>query len=78
MFAYEQEVRILHLVEQGAPDIPVGFGVPWEPEQHVKSIFVHPEADQSFMDTVTTTVETYAPALKHKVVWSAMNEKPPF
>ncbi len=78
MFAYEQEVRILHLVDDDAPTFPVGFGLPWDCEQHVETICVHPEADQSFMDTVIATVATYAPSLKDKVVWSAMNALPPF
>lgn len=78
MFAYEHEVRIVHLVDDDAPTFPVGFGLPWDCEQHVETICVHPEADQSFMDTVITTVATYAPSLKDKVVWSAMNERPPF
>jgi hypothetical protein len=38
---------------------------------------VHPEADNSFMDTVATTVTHYAPALKERVGWSAMKERPP-
>ena len=78
MFAYEQEVRILHLIDDDAPTVPVGFALPWDCEQHVDTICVHPEADQSFMDTVIAAVATYAPSLKDKVVWSAMNARPPF
>ena len=79
MFAYEQEVRIIHLIDEDGPaPPPVGFGLPWDCEKHVESICVHPEADQSFMDTVTASVETYAPLLKDRVVWSAMNAQPPF
>ncbi len=78
MFAYEHEVRILHLVDDDAPTFPVGFGLPWDCEQHVETICVHPEADQSFMDTIIATVATHAPSLKDKVVWSAMNARPPF
>jgi len=78
MFAYEHEVRILHVCDDDAPTFPAGFGQPWNPEQYVESIWVHPEADQAFMDTVTATVATYAPTLNEKVAWSAMNAKPPF
>ena len=78
MFAYEHEVRILHLMDNDAPTYPVGFGLPWDCEQHVETIYVHPEADHSFMDAVTATVQTYAVALKDIVAWSAMNARPLF
>ncbi|MEQ1775543.1 MAG: hypothetical protein ABL891_17340 [Burkholderiales bacterium] len=78
MFAYEHEVRVLHLADSDAPSYPIGFGLPWDCEQHVEHIYVHPEADQSFMETVIATVAVHAPSLKDRVVWSAMNEQRPF
>jgi hypothetical protein len=79
MFAYEHEVRIIHSIDDDcAEPVPVDFGLPWDPEQHVESIHIHPEADQSFMDTVIGTVGSYAPSLKDKVKPSAMSEAPAF
>lgn len=79
MFAYEHEVRIIRFINEGHPEpATVGYGLPWELDKYVESICVHPEADHSFMDTVTATVECYAPMLKDKVAWSAMNARPPF
>jgi hypothetical protein len=79
MFAYEQEVRIIRLIdeEHQMPET-VGCGVAWDFDNCVESIRVHPEADPSFMDTVIATVECYSPTLKDRVAWSAMNARPPF
>jgi hypothetical protein len=75
MFEYEQEFRIVHTV-QGAGET-VGHQLDWDPEDHLVSIRVHPEADDSFMQTVTTAVADYAASLKEAVVWSDMRARPP-
>lgn len=75
MFSYEHEVRVIAKPHQPWPDR--GYGVPWDPELIVESIYVHPDADQPFMDGVSRKVEQYAPALKHRVYWSAMRTPPP-
>jgi hypothetical protein len=75
MFAYEHEVRIV--LFYGQSELP-GHRLNWDPEKNLESIRVHPDADGSFMETVTAAVEHYAPALKDRVVWSAMNAPPPF
>lgn len=80
MFAYEQEIRVvLDAVAEPVPEGEVlGHPIEWNPELILQSVFVHPEADFSFMETVTAAVAHYAPALKDSVVWSAMREPPPF
>ncbi len=78
MFEYEHEVRIINFADADAPSFPPGFELPWDCEQHAEPLLVHPEANQSFMETVKAPVATYAPALKEKVRWSDMNAKPPF
>lgn len=82
MFAYEQEVRIVLFTDGKDAEDPekeaLGHGVEWDPEKNVQLIRVHPEADYSFMETVTATVEHYAPALRGRVEWSAMSALPPF
>lgn len=78
MFAYEHEVRILNIADDDAPTFPPGFGLPWDCEQNVETIWVHPEGGKSFMETVTATVATYAPSLKDRVRWSALSEQRPF
>jgi hypothetical protein len=79
MFAYEQEVRV---VWDATDEVPkqelLGYPLDWNPETIVESIRVHPDADLSFMETVTATVGHYAPALKNSIVWSAMRDRPPF
>ena len=52
--------------------------VEWDPEKALENIWVHPDADYSFMETVVGVVEHYVPALKANVWWSAMQARPPF
>ena len=78
MFAYEQEIRVVFFVDADDDKETIGQGVAWDPEKIVESIRVHPEADDSFIETATAVVEHYAPALKGRVARSVMNEPPPF
>jgi hypothetical protein len=84
MISYEKEFRVVRAPDLQGPNPTIqetdaaGYSVEWDPEQHLESISVHPEADRSFMDTVISTVTQYAPALRDRVVWSAMSESPPF
>lgn len=78
MFAYENEVRIVHYIEDSLEPKPTGYALDWDIDHCVESIRFHPEADHSFMDVVTAAVESYAPTLKDKVIWSDMNAQPPF
>jgi len=78
MFAYENEVRVVFHSETPNTEEAVGHTIEWDPGKNLESIRVHPEADPSFMETVTAVVEQDAPSLKGAVVWSAMNESPPF
>lgn len=79
MFEYEQEVRSYFFVDSEPLDSTVlGRGIKWDFDIYLEAIYVHPVADRSFLDTVATTVETYAPSLKDKVIWSAMTVQPPF
>ncbi len=81
MFAYENEVRIVYTADgHSAPRLPTGsFGyqLPWDVEKLAARLLVHPEADQSFIDTVTATVAQLAPALVPRIAWSDMREPPP-
>ena len=82
MFAYEQEVRVVLSTDGKGEADPeqetLGHTLEWDPEKSLESIRVHPEADYSFMETVTAAVEVWAPALKDRVDWSAMSARPPF
>jgi hypothetical protein len=79
MFAYEQEVRVIDCKEgEHSEQEILGYGLQWEPEKNVQSIRVHPEADDSFIETVVAVVEQYAPALKDRVAKSEMSTPPPF
>ena len=81
MFEYEREVRLVHI--DGQADSPSlegrAFGrcLPWNVEEHGDAIHVHPLADTSFMEAVTSTIQQYAPTLLDRVTWSAMREPPP-
>ncbi len=82
MFSYEQEVRVI-LATSPDQEADTGQGVrghciQWDPEKHVETVRVHPEADCSFMETVVAIIEHYAPALRDVVKWSAMSDNPPF
>ena len=75
-YGYEQEVREVRSddprtqasseesVGEESLAEPRGHGLEWDPEINLESIRVHPDADDSFMETVSATVEHYAPALK--------------
>ena len=78
IFAYERELRLVLSIEgsEESSEAP-GLGIDWNPEKHLQSIRVHPDADASFMETGSATVETYAPSSKDRVVWPAMTEHPP-
>ena len=82
MFAYEQEVRVVYSMERKNITLDtteiLGFPVDWDPKEVVSCIWVHPEADSSFMETVTSVVAYYAPTLKKCVRWSAMKDGPPY
>jgi hypothetical protein len=75
MFEYEHEFRIWKTDTEAseAPGLPIG----WHPEEHLVSIRVHPEADDSFKQTVVAAVAHYAPALRDRVLWSDMRDPPP-
>jgi hypothetical protein len=85
MFAYENEVRIIFVHDFGdLDDRPtIGAGVDWDPEKHLECVWIHPEAQYWFMETVTEAVRRLAPSLctdggYPKVWWSKMQSPPPF
>jgi hypothetical protein len=79
MFAYESEVRIIDSKDRAGSEKEIfGYGLDWRPEDNIESIRVHPEADNSFMETVVKVVEQYATALKDRVAPSEMSAPPPF
>ena len=67
MFAYEQEVRVVLFVESDDGAETLGQGDAWDPEKIVESVRVHPEADDSFMETVKAAVEHYAPGPRRAI-----------
>jgi hypothetical protein len=75
MFEYEHEVRIIHKTPGPSPD--GGYPLAWDPETAVENIYVHPEADDSFIATVRVTVAQFGPTLKDRVRWSEMKRQPP-
>ena len=84
MFAYEKEIRIVYRTRESLDDRDdesrqkPGVGIDWSPEDVLKGVFVHPDADASFMEAVAGVVGRYAPTLESKVAWSAMQARPPF
>jgi hypothetical protein len=76
MFAYEHEVRIIFKAPAPSPDH--GHLPAFNPETTIENVFVHPDADASFLATVQSIVGRYAPALSNYVKCSAMKARPPF
>jgi hypothetical protein len=85
-FSYEREYRIV--AERRPAQLPsdargawlsgpVGFQMPWDPEQHVKEILVHPGADAAFRVAVEATIEKFAPGLAGCVRASGLAQVPP-
>lgn len=77
MFAYEEEVRIVFHDEHNEVGATRGVRLDFDFERLIESVRVHPEANDSFFDTVQTTVNTYAPNFAGTVVWSDMALRPP-
>jgi hypothetical protein len=80
-FAYEREVRIVLFKNlKGIPNNQkiLGRELNWDPEKYLEQIRIHPEADNSFMESVVALVELYAPPLKDRLARSEMNARPPF
>ncbi|ADL55682.1 hypothetical protein [Gallionella capsiferriformans] len=78
MYAYENEVRIVHFDENEEMQIAKGMQLAFDLEQYIESIRVHPQAEPAFFSTVRSVVETYAPNFKGEVIWSDMKLGPPF
>lgn len=82
MFSYEQEVRVIlkkHIADPNNPNRAIsGTGLPWNPEEHIENIWIHPDAQSFFAECVTDIVKFLAPKLAHQIWWSKMNESPPF
>jgi hypothetical protein len=70
MFDYEREVRIVL-------EAVLGHMMDWDPSTQINAVFIHPEADEAFFQTVVGIIDQYAPALRTRVQWSAMREQPP-
>lgn len=82
MFSYEQEVRVVLVSDWNDSKHPerrtIGHEIDWDPELYLENIWVHPDAQFWFIETVTEAVRQLAPRLAHNVSWSKMNSLPPF
>lgn len=53
MFEYENEVRIIHHIEDSkSNEVIKGYSLDWDIEFNLESIRVHPESDAAFYETV--------------------------
>jgi hypothetical protein len=77
-FRYEEEVRIFHLDEDNEHKSAKGIRLQLDICSFIKSIKVHPEADEVFFNIVKSIVEQYLPDFKGDVGWSDMKIPPPF
>lgn len=78
MFSYEEEVRIVYYDKNNEIGATDGVRLEFDFDHLIESVIVHPKADTSFFDTVTTIVDTYAPNFAGTVAWSDMKLSPPF
>ncbi len=79
MFAYESEVRVVLIregLDEGLSSPEIGYPIDWDPEVHLESITIHPDADSHFMETVQHDVELDAPLLASTIRHSSMCEPP--
>jgi len=80
MFSYEHEVRFIAEPDHNNPNLckgEFGFEYDIEPEKFIEKIVIHPQADESFMETVMLLIDGLAPTLRDQVQWSEMRGKPP-
>jgi hypothetical protein len=80
MFNYEHEVRLIAHNDTPNPRLikgEFGFQLEFDPDILVKSIVVHPEADESFYEVVLAAVDTYVSELRGRTSWSSMRDRPP-
>lgn len=56
MFEYEHEVQLVIASDGEVEEDVLGRPLEWDPEKSVELIRVHPEADRSFMQTVSAAV----------------------
>jgi hypothetical protein len=85
MFSYENELRIALVGvfpnSQNPNRERIGLEIDWDPEIFIDKIYVHPDAQAWYMDTVTETVKDLAPQLIDReeliVCWSKMTSSPP-
>jgi hypothetical protein len=86
VFSFENEVRILSLgswvpgwLEMTPSErLKMTYPIGWDPEQIVEGVYVHPESDFSYIESVNDIVDRFAPALSGKVWYSSMGVSPPY
>lgn len=84
-FEYEHEIRIVQKIpiNEKAPknSQTIGIAIPWEIENHIENVWIHPDAQFRFKDTVDDAVKLLAPKLMDKkdprVKWSKLRDFPP-
>ncbi len=76
MFAFEKEIRLYQSVATNAENL-TGVGLPWNPSEHIESIYIHPDASFFFKEVVVDLVRQFSTALLPKIKWSSMRETPP-
>jgi len=77
MFSYEEEVRIVFYDESRTTGDVRGVPLDFDFERLIETVRVHPEANESFFDSVRNIVATYAPQFTGRVGWSDMKLGPP-
>lgn len=77
MFAYEDEIRIVHYDKDEEKCEGKGFKLDFSFSEKIDSIRVHPKADEVFFEAVERIVETYIPDFNGNISWSDMRAEPP-
>jgi hypothetical protein len=79
-FEYENEIRVVATEDTQDPTLSrgeFGYQAPFSVGDVIHGVKIHPEADQSFFDTVARTVDQFAPKIRNWVGWSDMRQRPP-
>ena len=75
-FSYEKEWRIVWKPPSQSAQ-PAGLALPWDAEEWLDRVLIHPGADYAFLQAVNAVVGKMAPTLRGRVTPSGMTALPP-
>lgn len=77
-FSHEREVRLVSSLIGIEEHPPEQILLNWDCEQYIDSVYVDPYAPEYYYNVVEAVLDSMAPFLKGKLVWSQMRAAPVF